>query len=110
MKYEDCDALVRALKSAFENMVNKRTKEILEKDLQEGENGEYFVKYDRDSVNNGIGEMTVRQETIQDEDRAFEDSKENIICEILGYEETAIESLFENVDFNRALCKFLKGC
>lgn len=110
MKYENCDVLIRALKSAFEDMVNKRTEKILEEDLQEGANGEYFMEYDRDSVNVGIGNVIVREDVIQDEDRAFDDAKDMIIDEILSYEEEAIETLFENKVFADALEKFLKGC
>lgn len=110
MKYEDCDALVRALKSAFEELVQYRTQYLLERDLDEGENGEYFVRYDRDSVNNGIGEMTVRQEIIQDEDRAYYDAKDQVHEELLACEEETTLALFEKEDFVKALDDFLKGC
>ncbi len=110
MKYEDCDALIKALKLAFEDMVKQKAEELLKNDLKEGRDGEYFMGYDRDSVDVGVGSVIVRQDIVQNEERAFEDAKDQVHEDLLCYEEEAIERLFENEDFNRALDNFLKGC
>lgn len=102
--------LLEALKKAFNAMVEERTENLLEDDLNNGEGGKYFIKYDFDAVDIGGGHQIVRKDTIQDEDQAFEDAKEEIISELVNNEEDAPYYLFENNEFTIALGKFLKGC
>lgn len=102
--------LLQALKEAFEEMVSERAEKLLEDDLKEGREGKYFEFIDSDYVDVGVGSVCVRRETIQDEDQAFEDAKEEIISELVNNEEDAPYYLFENNKFTIALGKFLKGC
>lgn len=100
--------LLEALKKAFNAMVEERKEKLLEDDLQEGHEGKYFECYDEDDVDVGVGSVCVRKETIQDEDKAFEDAKEEII-EGLVNNDDEVYFLFENNEFTIALGKFLKG-
>lgn len=104
------DVLIEALKKAFNAMVEERKEKLLEDDLQEGHEGKYFECYDEDDVDVGVGRVVVRSEILQDEDKAFEDAKEEIISELVNNEEDAPYYLFENNEFTIALGKFLKGC
>ena len=104
MKKEIEQKLLQALKSKFLKMLENKKAELIEHNEDE-----YFIKYDTDSVDVGVGSVTVRREAIYDEDRAFEDAKEIIIDELINNEE-AVYDLFEDVDFTEALEKFLKGC
>lgn len=101
--------LLEALKKAFLAMAEERKEKLLEDDLEEGTEGKYFECYDTDSVDVGVGSVCVRKETIQDEDKAFEDAKEEII-EGLVNNDDEVYFLFENNEFTIALGKFLKGC
>lgn len=96
--------LLQALKSKFLKMVENKKEELIEHNEDE-----YFIKYDTDSVDVGVGSVCVRREAIYDEDRAFEDAKAIIIDDLVNNEE-AVYDLFEDVDFTEALEKFLKGC
>ena len=100
--------LLEALKKAFLAMAEERKEKLLEDDLEEGTEGKYFECYDTDSVDVGVGSVCVRKETIQDEDKAFEDAKEEII-EGLVNNDDEVYFLFENNEFTIALGKFLKG-
>lgn len=98
--------LINALKEAFEEMVSKRAEKLLENDLALGVDGVYYEGHDKDYVDVGVGSVCVRDEILQDEDKAFEDAKEEIISEL----EDDPYYLFENNEFKIALGKFLKGC
>lgn len=102
--------LLEALKKAFLAMAEERKENLLEDDLGEGTEGKYFECYDTDSVDVGVGSVCVRKETIQDENQAFENAKEEIISELVNNEENATYYLFENNEFTIALGKFLEGC
>lgn len=102
--------LLEALKKAFLAMAEECKERLLEDDLEEGTEGKYFECYDTDYVDVGVGSVCVRKETIQDEDKAFEDAKENVIEALVNNDFDAVEGLFENNEFTIALGKFLKGC
>lgn len=102
--------LLEALKKAFLAMAEECKERLLEDDLEEGNEGKYFECYDTDYVDVGVGSVCVRKETIQDEDKAFEDAKENVIEALVNNDFDAVEGLFENNEFTIALGKFLKGC
>lgn len=104
MKKETEQKLLQALKSKFLQMAEKKAEELIEHNEDE-----YFIKYDTDSVDVGVGSVTVRREAIYDEDRASEDAKEIIIDELVNNEE-AVYDLFEDAEFTEALELFLKGC
>ena len=102
--------MLEALKKAFNAMVEERKEKLLEDDLREGHEGKYYECYDTDYVDVGVGAVYVRKEPFQDEDKALEDAKEEIISELVNNEEDAPYYLFENNEFTIALGKFLKGC
>lgn len=101
--------LLEALKKAFLARAEEVKEKLLEDDLEEGTEGRYFECYDTDSVDVGVGSVCVRKETIQDEDKAFEDAKEEIIEDLVNNGDE-VYFLFENNEFTIALGKFLKGC
>lgn len=74
--------LLKALKDSFDKLAQERSKILLEKDLDLENEGTYFLYYDTDEVDIGVGRATVRRDTIQDEDRALYDAKEEILAEI----------------------------
>lgn len=102
--------LLEALKKAFLAMAEECKERLLEDDLEEGTEGKYFECYDTDYVDVGVCSVCVRKEIIQDEDKAFEDAKENVIEALVNNDFDAVEGLFENNEFTIALGKFLKGC
>lgn len=104
MKKEIEQKLLQALKSKFLQMAEKKAEELIEHNEDE-----YFIKYDTDSVDVGVGSVCVRREAIYDEDRAFEDAKEIIVDELVNNED-AVCDLFEDAEFTEALELFLKGC
>lgn len=104
------EELLQALKDAFNKLVEARKEKLLEEDLELENEGTYFQYWDTDSVDFGVGRVCVRKEIIQDEDKAFDDAKEEIISELVNNEEDAPYYLFENNEFTIALGKFLKGC
>ena len=101
--------LLEALKKAFLARVEERKEKLLKDDLEEGTEGKYFECYDTDFVDVGVGSVCVRKETIQDEDKAFDDAKEEIIEDLVN-DGDEVYFLFENNEFTIALGKFLKGC
>ena len=102
------DEFLSALKKAFYNLVGERQQSLLDEDLDFGKEGTYFQHYDTDSVDVGVGSVTVRKETIQDEDAAWEDAKQQIVEELVNNDEV-VYNLFDNNEFTIALGKYLKG-
>ena len=101
--------LLEALKKAFLAMAEERKEKLLENDLELGVDGDYYEGHDKDFVDVGVGSVCVRDDILQDEDKAFEDAKEEII-EGLVNNDDEVYFLFENNEFTIALGKFLKGC
>lgn len=93
------------LKNAFWEVVEDRKQSLLDND----EDDVYFLGYDRDYEDVGVGKVCVRCDKIQDEDQAFDDAKDQIIEELVNGEEEATIKLLENVKFSTALNAFLRG-
>ena len=103
------DEFLSALKKAVYKLIGERQQKLLDDDLAEGRFGKYFQYYDTDAVDVGTGKLTVRKETIQDEEKAWGDAKEEIITELVNDEEDAVYYLWQNNEFTVQLGKYLKG-
>lgn len=97
--------LLKALKDSFDKLAQKRSKDLLEKDLDLENQGTYFLYYDTDSVDVGVGSVIVRREVIQDEDRAIDDAREEILTEI----EEGENDIFDDDKLRSLIVKFLRG-
>ena len=97
--------LLKALKDSFDKLVQDRSKYLLEKDLDLENQGTYFLYYDTDSVDIGVGRAIVRREVIQDEDRAIDDAREEILTEI----EEGENDIFDDDKLRSLIVKFLRG-
>ena len=97
--------LLKALKDSFDKIAQERSKYLLEKDLDLENQGTYFLYYDTDDVDIGVGRAIVRREVIQDEDRAIGDAKEEILTEI----EEGENDIFDDDKLRALIVKFLKG-
>ena len=95
--------LLASLNVAFDELVDKRQTKLLEND----DDNKYSLGYDSDSIDNGCGQMTVRRELIQDEDKAYDDARDEILTELCNNETDTILELFENNDFTKYLADFL---
>lgn len=80
------------LQRKLNELTEKRAKYLLEND----DNDKYFICYDTDSVDVGIGSVVVRQDKIQDEIQAEEDAKEEVITEIANLEDNFYYLLEDN--------------
>lgn len=97
--------LLKALKDSFDKLAQDRSKDLLEKDLDLENQGTYFLYYDTDSVDIGVGSAIVRREVIQDEDRAIDDAREEILTEI----EEGENDIFDDDKLRALIVKFLRG-
>lgn len=97
--------LLKALKDSFDKLAQDRSKDLLEKDLDLENQGTYFLYYDTDSVDIGVGSAIVRREVIQDEDRAIDDAREEILTEI----EEGENDIFDDDKLRSLIVKFLRG-
>lgn len=97
--------LLKALKDSFDKLAQERSKDLLEKDLDLENQGTYFLYYDTDDVDIGVGRAIVRREVIQDEDRAIDDAKEEILTEI----EEGENDIFDDDKLRSLIVKFLRG-
>ena len=97
--------LLKALKDSFDKLAQDRSKDLLEKDLDLENQGTYFLYYDTDDVDIGVGRAIVRREVIQDEDRAIDDAKEEILTEI----EEGENDIFDDDKLRALIVKFLRG-
>lgn len=97
--------LLKALKDSFDKLAQDRSKDLLEKDLDLENQGTYFLYYDTDSVDIGVGRAIVRREVIQDEDRAIDDAREEILTEI----EEGENDIFDDDKLRSLIVKFLRG-
>lgn len=100
--------LLQALKDAFTKLVQKRTDKLLEDNPEDYETGR---KTDCGYFNNGVGFASYGAEEDElDEDKAYDDAKEEIMEELVNVDLETIEQLFEDNKFTIALGAFLKGC
>ena len=83
------------LSTELQRKLNELSEERAEYLLEKNED-EYFICYDSDSVDVGVGMLTVRQEKILDEERAEEDAKEEIIIEVANLEDSFYTLLEDN--------------
>ena len=97
--------LLKALKDSFDKLAQDRSKDLLEKDLDLENQGTYFLYNDTDDVDIGVGRAIVRREVIQDEDRAIDDAKEEILTEI----EEGENDIFDDDKLRALIVKFLRG-
>lgn len=103
------DEFLTALKKAVYKLIGDRQQSLLDEDLDRGREGVYYLYEDTDTVDVGVGQLTIRKETIQDEQKAWKDAKEEIITELVNNEEDAVYNLWENNEFTIQLGKYLKG-
>lgn len=83
------------LSTEFERKLNKLSEERAEELLETNED-KYFICYDSDSVDVGVGMLKVRSEKILDEERAEEDAKKEIITEVANLEDSFYNLLEDN--------------
>ncbi len=99
--------LLEALKEAFEEMVSEQADRLIEDNPEDYICGTSDCGY----YHNGVGFASCgATKNEYDEDKAFEDAKENVIEALVNNDFDAVEGLFENNKFTIALGKFLKGC
>lgn len=98
--------LLKALKDSFDKLAQERSKDLLKKDLDLENEGTYFLYYDTDDVDIGVGRAIVRCDTIQDEDRALDDAKEEILAEIEAGENYEI---LDDDNLRSLIVKALRG-
>lgn len=99
--------LLEALKKAFNAMVEERAEKLLENHPEDYICGTSDCGY----YHNGVGFASCgATENEYDEDKAYEDAKEEMVFELVNNEGDAVYYLFENNEFTIALGKFLKGC
>ena len=84
------------LQRKLKELSEERSETLLEKDRALDNEGTYFLCCDTDSVDVGVGSVTVRRELIQDETKAEEDAKEEIITEVANLEDSFYTLLEDN--------------
>lgn len=98
------------IKEALKKAISKRASELLEDDLNNEEGGKYFIKYDFDTVDIGVGRQIVRKDTIQDEGEAWEDAKQELVEEMNNADYETFYSLIDDENVCNAIIKLLEGC
>lgn len=98
------------IKEALKKAISKRASELLEDDLNNEEGGKYFIKYDFDAVDIGVGRQIVRKDTIQDEGEAWEDAKQELVEEMNNADYETFYSLIDDENVCNAIIKLLEGC
>lgn len=96
--------LSTALQSKFNEMISKKANELLADD----DTGNYFICYDRDTVDVGVGSVVVREEMIQDEEQAEKDAKEALIIEVANNDD-ALYTLIEDNKITSLLADVLRS-
>lgn len=84
------------LQKKLNELSEQRAETLLENDRELDNEGTYFLCWDTDSVDVGVGSVTVRRELIQDETKAEEDAKEDIITEVASLEDSFYNLLEDN--------------
>lgn len=98
--------LLQALKKAFNELVDIRKDELIEKHPEDYICGTSDCGY----YHNGVGFASCgATEKEFDEDKATDDAKEEMIAELVNNSYDAVNDLFCNNEFTIALGKFLKG-
>lgn len=98
------------IKEALKKAISKRASELLEDDLNNEEGGKYFIKYDFDAVDIGVGHQIVRKDTIQDEGEAWEDAKQELVEEMQNADYETFYSLIDDENVCNAIIKLLGEC
>lgn len=96
----------KVLKDCFDKAVEKGKERLLERDLDKGSEGDYFIECDRDTVDIGVGRVTVREDIIQDEERAKAEAREDLIDDMVN---GCFDEVSEFEEFKQALNKLLRG-
>lgn len=99
---------MQILKQAINNWIRARADRLLVEDLPEGENGRYFQGYDSDDVDIGVGRVIVRQDTLQDEELAFKDAKNEILEELKAGDFSEVYDLFDDEQVQREFIKIFE--
>lgn len=94
----------------LKKQVSERADSLLEDDLNNEEGGKYFIKYDFDAVDIGVGHQIVRKDTIQDENEAWEDAKQELIEELENDDYETFYSLIDDENVLNAIIKLLGEC
>lgn len=98
--------LLQALKEAFNELVDIRKDELIEKHPEDYICGTSDCGY----YHNGVGFASCgATEKEYDENKATDDAKEEMIAELVNNSYDAVNDLFCNNEFTIALGKFLKG-
>lgn len=98
------------IKEALKKAISERASKLLEEDLSEGKGGKYFIGYDKDWVDNGVGMECIRCDTIQDEGEAWEDAKQELVEEMNNADYETFYSLIDDENVCNAITKLLEGC
>lgn len=88
--------LSEALRDKINPMIAEKRDDLLEEDLQHDNEGKYFLYYDSDEVDVGVGLVKIRKEVIQNEDMAEKDAQEEIAVEIANLGEAFYTLLEDN--------------
>lgn len=80
------------LQKKLNELSEQRAETLLENDTDD----KYFLCWDTDSVDVGIGSVEIRREKIQDETQAENDAKEEIITEVANLEDSFYTLLEDN--------------
>lgn len=99
---------MQIFKQAINNMISARANRLLTEDLAECENGRYFQGYDTDDVDVGVGRVIVRQDTLQNEELAFKDAKEEILEELKAGDFSEVYELFDDEEVQREFIKLFE--
>ena len=99
---------MKTLKNTLYKMIKNRADILLEKDLNEEAAGKYYVGTDTDTVDIGVGRVTVREDILQDEEKAFYDAKEQILNEFKKGDFQEVFDLFDDENFCRAFIKIFE--
>lgn len=100
--------LSTALQIKFNEMINEKAEDLLTEDKELEKEGTYFLYYDRDTVDVGVGSVVVREEMIQDEEQAEKDAKEALIIEVANNDD-ALYTLIEDNKITSLLAEVLRS-
>ena len=96
------------LQEKLKPLVEEKAEELLEEDQDYDNEGTYFICYDTDTVDVGVGSVIIRKDIIQDEEKAEEDAKEAIAVEVANLED-AFYNLLEDNKISSLLADILRS-
>lgn len=97
-----------ALQEKLKPLVEGKAQDLLTEDKDYDNEGTYFICYDRDTVDVGVGSVVVREDIIQDENLAEKDAKEEIAVEVSNLED-AFYTLFEDNKISSLLADIVRS-